>query len=222
MIDGSSPALGFQVTAYMARASRWADVCERLDCSVLAARFEALASAYSEKHRRYHTLVHVDECLGYVDRVRELIDRPDELELAIWLHDIVYSTRRSDNEERSADMAQLWLAEAGADRGCIARVRDLILATRHTASDGTGDAALIQDIDLNVLGAPPMRYDEYEDQIRQEYRWVPRPLFRRRRAELLRAFLARASIYNSDWFRKRLEARARSNLERALRRLSDA
>lgn len=166
--------------------------------------------------------MHIEECLGYVDRMRELIDRPDELEFAIWLHDVVFSTRRTDNEARSAAMAEEWLAEAGADRRRAERVRALILATRHTASAGTGDAALIQDIDLNVLGSAPTRYDEYEEQIRQEYRWVPGPLFRRRRAELLRGFLARDSIYNSDWFRERLEAAATSNLELALRRLSDA
>lgn len=206
----------------MASPNRWADLCERLDCGVLEPRYAVIASSYAEKHRRYHTLEHIGECLGYIDRVVELTAAPDEVELAVWLHDVVYSTRRADNESRSAAMAVDWLVEAGADAALVLRVRELILATRHTASAGTGDAALIQDIDLNVLGAPPTRYDEYEAQIRQEYRWVPGPLFRRRRAELLRTFLDRESIYTSEWFRARLEAPARSNLERGLRRLSDA
>lgn len=205
-----------------ASPDRWANLCERLGSLVLASRWTAIASAYTEKHRRYHTLVHIGECLDYVDRIDEAMAAPDELELALWLHDAVHSTRRTDNEARSADLAETWLVEAGFDAALILRVRELILATRHAASAGTGDAALVQDIDLNVLGAPPTRYDEYEAQIRQEYRWVPGPLFRRRRSELLRGLLDRPSIYNTAWFLERLEAPARSNLERALRRLSDA
>lgn len=204
-----------------ASQDRWTGLCERLDCAILSDRFSRLAAAYSEKHRRYHTLTHIGECLDHLDRVKDLTSRPDELEFALWLHDVVYSTGRSDNEARSAAMAEEWLEQGGAEAARIERVRDLILATGHT-TEPIGDAALMQDIDLNILGAVPARYDEYEDQIRQEYRWVPRVLFRRRRAQLLRGLLARDSIYKTEQFQERLEAAARTNLERSLRRLGGA
>jgi predicted metal-dependent HD superfamily phosphohydrolase len=203
----------------MTSPNRWAALCERLGCPALAARFTTLEASYSEKHRRYHTFQHIGECLGYLDAVEHLADEPAELEFGIWLHDVVYATRRDDNEAQSAALAASWLKDEGADAVRIDRVRDLIMATRHSSDAARGDAALLQDIDLNVLGSVPARYDEYEAQIRQEYRWVPGMVFRRRRAELLRAFLEREAIYNSPWFRERLEASARSNLERALRQL---
>jgi predicted metal-dependent HD superfamily phosphohydrolase len=78
---------------------------------------------------------------------------------------------------------------------------------------------LLVDIDLSILGATPERFDEYEVQVRQEYAWVPGPLFRRKRGEILQAFLVRPSIYSMPWFRQRLEAQARSNLQRSVARL---
>jgi predicted metal-dependent HD superfamily phosphohydrolase len=48
-------------------------------------------------------------------------------------------------------------------------VRDLILATRHDVSPPAGDAALLVDVDLAILGSPVERFDEYEHQVRQEY-----------------------------------------------------
>jgi predicted metal-dependent HD superfamily phosphohydrolase len=50
-------------------------------------------------------------------------------------------------------------------------VRDLILATRHDVSPPGGDAALLVDVDLAILGSPAERFDEYERQVRQEYSW---------------------------------------------------
>lgn len=49
------------------------------------------------------------------------------------------------------------------------RVHTLIMATEHTAASLAGDAALLVDIDLAILGAAPTRFAEYERQIRQQY-----------------------------------------------------
>jgi predicted metal-dependent HD superfamily phosphohydrolase len=70
-----------------------------------------------------------------------------------------------------------------------------------------------------VLGAPPERYDEYEAQVRREYRRVPWPIFRSRRSSILRGFLERGSIYRTSWFLEHREAQARRNLTHALERL---
>ena len=42
--------------------------------------------------------------------------------------------------------------------------------------------------------ADPARFDEYEDEIRAEYAWVPGPIFRSKRREVLRGFGARERI----------------------------
>lgn len=65
---------------------------------------------------------------------------------------------------------------------------------------------LLVDIDLSILGAPRARFDEYEAQVRAEYGWVPRFLFRTKRRDVLAGFLARHSIYNTPTLRESLES----------------
>jgi predicted metal-dependent HD superfamily phosphohydrolase len=200
--------------------SRWATLCDRLGLGHAASRFAILSTAYAEPHRRYHDAAHIVECLAHLDDARHLAARPDEVELALWLHDVVYRPLRSGNEARSAKLAGWWLRAAVAPEEVVQRVQGLILCTTHREAPAGEDQALVQDIDLAILGAGPERFAEYERQIRQEYRWVPGKLFRRRRAELLRSFLARDALYGTAWFRERFETAARRNLEGALRRLS--
>jgi predicted metal-dependent HD superfamily phosphohydrolase len=174
---------------------------------------------YREPHRRYHTIDHVLECLDLAALTRDLQQRPAEVDLALWFHDAVYDPARADNEEQSAALARQALQTAGLPREYRERIDALILTTRHDADSAEDDAAVVADIDLSILGAEPERFDEYEAGIRDEYAWVPQEIFRSRRAELLRGFLTRRSIYALDFFRDRLDAQARTNLCRSLKSL---
>ncbi len=180
-----------------------------------------LLARYAEPHRAYHTLEHLEECFARYDEAAGLAERPGELLLAIWLHDVVYRPRRSDNEAKSAAWAEEILRQAGAKPDVVRRVGDLIRATAHLgeAPDLSADSQLLLDVDLAILGADPERFAEYEAQIRREYRWVPGPIFRRERRKVLEGFLARPTIFGTAHFRERLEARARENLKGALARL---
>jgi len=180
--------------------------------------YRDLAARYAEPHRAYHTLDHVADCLHRLDEVRPLLARPDEAEWAIWFHDAVYDPRRADNEERSAQLAvdTLHAAGVGEDRtGCVA---ELIRQTAHRAADLSGDAALVCDVDLAILGAERAAFDAYDAAIRQEYAWVPDDIFRRERARVLAGFLARPRIYQTPYFVDALEQPARANLSAAIRR----
>jgi predicted metal-dependent HD superfamily phosphohydrolase len=95
------------------------------------------------------------------------------------------------------------------------------MATKHDAMPDSTDSRLLVDIDLAILGAPVERFDEYERQVRQEYSWVPDALFRRKRREILEAFLARPRIFSTDYFQLKYEAQARTNLERSITALRD-
>ena len=75
------------------------------------------------------------------------------------------------------------------------------------------------DIDLAILGQLPALYQIYEAQIRQEYAWVPAPLYRAGRAKVLNGFLARPAIFHTPVFWQRFEAAARVNLQWALAQL---
>ena len=173
--------------------------------------YAELIARYCEPHRRYHTVQHLEECFLKMDEVRSLAQRPQEIESALWFHDAIYDPRRHDNEERSAQWASNCLGgEAGQ------RVHDLVLATKHAAIPENPEARLLIDVDLSILAAPEERFDEYEAQIREEYRWVPDFLYRRERRRILQGFLSWERIFSAAAFD---EARARRNLARSLARL---
>jgi len=72
------------------------------------------------------------------------------------------------------------------------------------------------DIDLSILGTPTEVYDEFEVNVRKEYKRVPRFIFRKKRKEILQNFLANAPVFKTEYFRKRFEAQAAENLKRAI------
>jgi len=178
-----------------------------------------LVAAYSERHRRYHTLQHLRECLAHAEATRTLARRPAEVELALWFHDGVYEPQRDDNEVRSAEWARASVLAAGCDSAVADRVHALVLATRghHPATD---DTQLLLDIDLAILGASAARFDEYEAQVRAEYGHVADAAWREGRSRVLRAFLDRPRLYGTAVYHDALEARARANLARSLQALS--
>ena len=181
---------------------------------------ESLLARWAEPHRRYHTPQHLAECLALFDRDRALAAHPGEVATALWFHDAIYDTSRHDNEAASADWAARVLRDAGADAAAAGRVHALILATRHSEVPTTPDAALLVDIDLAILGAEAVRFAEYERQIRDEYGFVPEAVFRHKRAEILRGFLARPALFSTPACADRFEAAARANLVRAIARLA--
>lgn len=175
-----------------------------------------LLRRHAEPHRKYHTLQHLRECIAWCASTAHLALRPAEIEVALWFHDAVYALKSSDNEQRSADLAAAALLAGGATRDASDRVASLVLATRHTVLPALPDEKLLVDIDLAMLGAPELRFAEYEAQIRDEYAFVPQILFKPKRRKILRSFLARERIFSTPFFFEALEGQARRNLERAV------
>jgi len=195
---------------------RWSAAWRELGLSPPAGLAEELAAAWQEKQRAYHTIEHLERGLALLAEFRQLAAKPAELDLAYYFHDAVYDPKRSDNEAKSAEMARRALLAAGASPALAARVAELVLATRHDAQPPDADAALLVDVDLAILGAGREDYDRYEQAVLSEYSFVPRFLFRRKRREILAAFLARPAIYLTPALRDRFEAAARENLARAI------
>lgn len=180
--------------------------------------YEYLVMHYSEPHRAYHTLVHIEHCYQEFDKVWVHAIDHRALELAIWYHDAFYDTRAKDNEEKSAGLAIEMCDKASLGDKFAKRVYDYIMATKHAQMMTEWDAQLMVDIDLAILGQPEERFDKYELEIRQEYSWVPEDAFVRGRVEILRAFLSRPQIYSTKFF-KHYELQARDNLRRSLAKL---
>lgn len=176
---------------------------------------QELKQAYSEPQRHYHTLQHLHEALSLLQTVLPQCRQPGEVEIALWFHDAVYDPKAKDNEALSADWAARVLAAQHASEASIARVRELILATQHSAEPQDPDAQLLVDVDLAILAAEPARFAEYENQVRVEYVWVPMPIFEEKRREVLLGFVERDRIYSTEHFHALLESRARANLTKA-------
>ena len=203
----------------MRLSARWSQAWNDLGISAPDAVLVDLCARYSELHRAYHTLRHLEECFAAFDGVRSQCDHPGEVELAIWFHDAVYDTRASDNEATSARLASSVLASGGVPPAARERVHDLVLVTRHDEPPATGDGRLLADVDLSILGSSPARFDEYETQVRFEYSWVAEDAFRETRRRMLAKLLDRPTVYYTSHFQDLLERRARENLERSLARL---
>jgi predicted metal-dependent HD superfamily phosphohydrolase len=187
----------------------------------LEALHAQVVARYREPQRHYHTMQHLEECFERWPEIRTHAPHPAEVELALWFHDAIYDTHRTDNEALSAALARDAALGLGVSQDCAQRISDLILCTRHAVEPEGADAEALIDIDLSILGAVPARFDQYERQVRSEYAWVPEETFRKRRAEILGQFLARRHIYSTGVFRERYEPRARANLARSLTTLGE-
>ncbi len=181
--------------------------------------YDDLINQYAEPHRYYHTVQHLEECLAKFAELKHLANYPGEIELALWFHDAVYDPHRNDNEELSADWAKSSILSAGLDSIAADRIYTLIMATQHQTKPQDNDTQIMIDVDLSILGASPQRFQEYENQIRQEYSFVPETIFRTKRAEILERFMSQSTIFHTPIFIKRYEHIARLNLKHALENL---
>ncbi|MEP7299090.1 MAG: N-methyl-D-aspartate receptor NMDAR2C subunit [Burkholderiales bacterium] len=184
-----------------------------IDSALPAPLVTRLRAMYAEPQRYYHTLAHVEALRRGLAHWQSLAREPRLIDAAIWFHDAVYDTRRSDNEPRSAELARVELAALGWAAADVERVAALVLATQHHQADADDtDAWLFLDLDLSVLAQSAARYAAYGAAVRAEYAWVDEARYREGRSAVLRSFLDRAAIYRTPELHATWEAAARTNL----------
>ena len=200
--------------------NRWNALCERVGAFKKAEEsdltFEMLRTLYARPLRAYHNLDHIAQVLGAFDAVRMLAEDKDLVEFAIWLHDCVYFAERPDNEDRSADAAGMIAGLLGCAPDFSTRARACIMATRHSTVPDKGDAALVADLDLTILGAPRDEYDRYRGAIRAEFSFAPDDQFFPGRIAFLHRMVDKDRIFATQHFHGQMEEIARSNLYREL------
>lgn len=203
--------------------ARWQALMTRLSANRAAAdaTWDNLVRHYSEPHRAYHNLSHIMAMLRQADDERTHIKRQEIVELAIWFHDVIYDTHAHDNELRSATWARHAMKAMRIEADVISAVEQCILATEkhQLPMQYAADLPLFLDIDLAVLGASEESYQRYAQVVRAEYDWVPDPAYRTGRAEILKRFLERPSLYFTATMAEQYESRARRNMEWELREL---
>lgn len=175
-----------------------------------------LLARYAEQHRHYHDQRHLTEVLAGVDELADQADDPDTVRLAAWFHDAIYDPKADpgENEEVSAQLAELELAAYGVDAARVEEVGRLVrLTAKHDCEPGDRNGAVLCDADLRILSMGPERYDEYAAGIRQEYGHIGDREFARGRLAFLHG-LAETRLYatgrgHDDW-----EQVARDNIDR--------
>ena len=198
---------------------RWQNLMTVFGLADNRAMFNRLIELHAEPHRAYHTAEHISACLKHLDAAAHLADTPEEIEMAFWFHDAIYNPFSGTNEEDSADMAEAFLHAQNIAADICARVKQMILITKHHAITQTNDEAIMIDIDLSILGAPARIFDQYENNIRKEYRKVPSFIFKPKRRKILKEFLARPRLFQHDHFHAAWDNQARENLARAIKNI---
>ncbi|RCG18199.1 hypothetical protein DQ392_15295 [Streptomyces reniochalinae] len=199
---------------------------------------EDLLHRWAEPHRRYHATAHLSAVLDRVEELTARLDEPvpagdtgdepalnrcdpDAVRLAAWFHDAVYRPDRSENEERSARLAERALPEAGVPARRTAEVARLVrLTVTHDPAPDDVNGALLCDADLAVLAGSPEEYAHYAAEVRQEYAFVPDAAFREGRTAVLRQLLCLPHLFRTAYARGHWEQPARHNLTTELRLLA--
>jgi predicted metal-dependent HD superfamily phosphohydrolase len=181
-----------------------------------AAAGRALVIAWSEPHRRYHTVEHLRSVLHHVDELAAHADDPAAVRLAAWYHDAVYQGT-PDDEELSAQRAENDLSALQLASDLVAEVTRLVrLTATHDPRPGDRNGETLSDADLAILAAPTDRYTAYTAAVRAEYAHVPDAAFAAGRAILLQTLLDAPAIYRTPHSRQHWEPQARSNIRTEL------
>ncbi|MGW2471600.1 HD domain-containing protein [Streptomyces sp. NPDC001665] len=172
-----------------------------------------LLARWAEPQRKYHTTAHLAAVLDRIDALAGHAADADAVRLAAWFHDAVYRPDRSENEERSAVLAERALPEAGVPGAVTGEVARLVrLTVTHDPAAGDTNGEVLCDADLAILAAPPKEYGEYAAQVREEYGFVPDEAFREGRAAVLRQLLGLPRLFRTPYGMREWEPRARQNL----------
>ena len=171
---------------------------------------------YNGAKRFYHTLQHLENLLRQLTAVKSKIQNWDTLLFSLYYHDIIYNALKSNNEEKSAELAVARMVGLNLPQTMIDRCKAQILATKLHQQSDDNDTNYFLDADLSILGQPWETYLNYSKNVRREYAIYPDLIYKPGRKKVLQHFINMERIYKTDYFFQELEATAKQNLEKEL------
>ncbi|HTG56069.1 MAG TPA: hypothetical protein VL943_07375, partial [Niabella sp.] len=157
-------------------------------------------TCYTEPHRHYHTILHLNNFLKELTGIRTKLENWDAMLFALYYHDMIYDPLRADNEERSAIIAGERMEQISVPGFIIRAAVSCIMATRSHSVNDDPDINYFTDADLSVLGQAAVGYKAYSDGIRREYSIYPDLIYQRGRKNVLLGFLQMNRIFKTDFF----------------------
>jgi len=178
--------------------------------------WKEIEKSYSQKSRKYHNLIHLENMILELEEVNDKISDCDSLHFSIFYHDIIYKATSKDNEEKSAEIAKIRLEKLNIPQEKITRIYNQILATKSHRKSEDSDTNFLLDADLAILGQDWKIYENYTQQIRKEYSIYPDFMYKPGRKKVLIHFLEFEEIFKTDYFKGKYEEKARENIQREL------
>ncbi len=193
---------------------------------------QTICKQYSESHRSYHSLSHLYELLNYFEQnlcSHVQLSNTDKLILllSIFFHDVVYdvgtNVTHGDNEKKSAQLFEQFFDQfvptsfpnASFIRSSVTKY--ILQTISHFQCNSKEDPLLFYflDLDLSILGAPVLRYQEYSQQIWKEYSHAyPRDVFVAKRLQFLQSVVdGNTKLYFTELFAQQWQAKAIQNLQ---------
>lgn len=184
--------------------------------------FNDFMDAYDTTDRGYHGLDHIESMLRDFDKVQksglgQQVRNPDAFKYSVFMHDF-----RNGTPNDIAESIDYAINSAKNLRTADSEyVRKLISATDYTAHPEitSFDEALMQDLDLAILGRNPKEYQKYSHAVRQEYGKFDDSVYNPERIKVLQSFLDKENIYNTEYFRDNFEKAARENIQSEIQSL---
>ena len=163
--------------------------------------WQEILVAYTNKKRHYHSTLHIYNMLLQAEDIKDNIIDFDALQFAIWYHDIVYKSTKSDNEEQSAVIAKKRLKSFNIEDKRLKTISDLIISTKKhlVLCFENEDNSYLLDLDLSILGTDWTTYKSYCNNIRKEYNIYPDIMYNKGRKKVLKQFLEREALYFSKY-----------------------
>jgi len=171
---------------------------------------------YLNKKRHYHTLHHLDSLLAQLIDVKEEIQNWNTILFTLYYHDIIYNSLKSDNEEKSAELAKKRMKQISVSIDTIELCKNQILETKSHIKSTDSDTNYFTDADLSVLGQSWETYSLYYKNVRNEYSIYPDLVYNPGRKKVLNHFLSMDRIFKTDFFYNKFEAQAKQNLQKEI------
>lgn len=159
---------------------------------------EEVIDHYSETHRYWHVLQHLYDLLEGIDELysdKKIDEREyNILLIAAIFHDIIYDTKKSDNEEKSIDFMMSRYDENKIDEtqfpstwrnsDDLKKIQEVIINTKtHDSKDGL--CKKFNKLDTWILDAQFINMLDWENKIYNEYKWVGWKTYKKKRIEFL-------------------------------------
>jgi predicted metal-dependent HD superfamily phosphohydrolase len=174
----------------------------KIDPAIQEKYWKAIRREYSKNNRYYHNVTHLENLIAELLPIKDSILNWPVVILSIAYHDIVYSTLKSNNEEKSAVYALRCLRQLGVNSSIREKCAEQILATKGHIVSPDIDTNYFIDADLAILGAPSEGYRNYAISIRKEYKFYPDIMYVPGRKKVLTHFLTMPRIFKTNFFMK--------------------